>query len=293
MSDALQGKKLEHKERDEKQVKAYYKAWNAMEDAVRAHRRFDEELIEHLHTLVEGATKPIPYRNCQNAVYDSVTGAKIYLPPEFSDVPFLMHDLCEWAQKAGDMPVPLVAGIVHYQFVTIHPYLDGNGRTARLLASFIMRAGGYDLKGIYSLEEYYAHDLNAYYNVLQTYPHHNCYYGRHEADITEWLAYFIGGVADAFEKVNHQAEKQAAYGLTVDKSPFIRDLDMKQRRVLELFAQFKGIDSSQVAALLNVSAQSARHILRRWIAQEFLQYANESKKARTYRLSEEYEKLIK
>ncbi len=69
-------------------------------------------------------------------------------------------------QNAGNLPIPLVAGIVHYQFVTIHPYYDGNGRTARLLTSFIMRKGGYGLKGIYSLEEYYAKDLTRYYDAF-------------------------------------------------------------------------------------------------------------------------------
>ena len=168
VAEALKGRKLPQREKDEQEVKAYYKAWNAMEEAVVANRSFDEKLVANIHSLVEASKSIIPYRDNQNAIYDSETGAKIYLPPEAKDVPEMMQDFCQWVQNAGNLPVPLVAGIVHYQFVTIHPYYDGNGRTARLLTSFVMRKGGYGLKGIYSLEEYYAKDLIRYYDALQT-----------------------------------------------------------------------------------------------------------------------------
>lgn len=138
VAEALNGRKLPQREKDEQEVRAYYKAWNAMEEAVVANRSFDEKLIANIHSLVEASKSTIPYRDNQNAIYDSETDAKIYLPPEAKDVPEMMLDFCQWVQNAGNLPVPLVAGIVHYQFVTIHPYYDGNGRTARLLASFIL-----------------------------------------------------------------------------------------------------------------------------------------------------------
>jgi Fic family protein len=59
--------------------------------------------------------------------------------------------------------------------VTIHPYYDGNGRTARLLATFILHKGGYGLGGFFSPEEHYARDLQSYYRALTTHPHHNYY----------------------------------------------------------------------------------------------------------------------
>src|SRR5208337_3265005 len=101
------------------------------------------------------------------------------------------------------------AGIAHYQFATIHPYYDGNGRTARLLATLILHLGGYDLKGLYALEEYYALDLKGYYEALAAGPSHNYYLGRAEADITRWVAYFVAGMAESFEKVQNQARREA------------------------------------------------------------------------------------
>ena len=82
------------------------------------------------------------------------------------------------------MPAPIVAALAHYQFATIHPYLDGNGRTARLLATLILRKAGYGFKGIYSLDEHYAKNLRAYYSAL-TVGSHNYYEGRVEGDLTE------------------------------------------------------------------------------------------------------------
>jgi Fic family protein len=83
--------------------------------------------------------------------------------------------------------VPLIAALAHYQFATIHPYYDGNGRTARLLANLILHKAGYGLKGIYSLDEYYARQLTGYYEALTVGPSHNYHLGRAEADVTGFL----------------------------------------------------------------------------------------------------------
>ena len=156
-----------------------------------------------------------------------------------------------------------------------------------------MRKFGYGLKGIYSLEEYYAKDLSSYYAALATHPHHNYYEGRHEADLTGWLEYFIKGVAESFEKVSIKAEEEIKKGFTVDKSPLLRELDIKQRKALELFVEYKEITSGQLARYMGISEQSARILLRKWIAEGFLQVANQAKKNRTYTLSEKYEDLVK
>jgi Fic family protein len=72
--------------------------------------------------------------------------------------------------QRDSLPCPIRAGIAHYQFATIHPYYDGTGRTARLLTTLILHLGGYDLKGLYSLEEYYARNLGDYYKALTVGP---------------------------------------------------------------------------------------------------------------------------
>lgn len=278
---------------DEKEVKAYYDALEFMEKYLEENAPFSESFIQKTHALVEGEKKTILYRDAQNAIYDSSDGLIVYLPPEAKDVPVMMKELVLWVKENIDiLPTPVVAGLFHYQFVTIHPYYDGNGRTARLLTSFIMRKGGYGLKGVYSLEEYYAKNLNDYYQALATHPHHNYYYGRNEADLTSWLEYFIKGVLSAFENVETKAIQEQSKGLTTDKSPILRKLDIKQRRILELFVEYQAITSIQAGQYLGISSQSARLLLNKWVETGFLRLANPAKKNRTYTLAHEYESLL-
>jgi Fic family protein len=199
------------RERDVSEVRSYWNTLLRVEERARKNKPLTEELIRRLHALVEGGplSGSTPYRQGQNAIKNSVTGALIYLPPEAKDVPNLMAALVEWAAEANrsGLPIPLIAAIVHYQFVTIHPYYDGNGRTARLLATFILHKGGYGLGGFFSLEEHYARDLQGYYRALTVHPHHNYYFGRSEADLKPWLEYFIATLAEVFEAVRLRAQK--------------------------------------------------------------------------------------
>lgn len=128
-----------------------------------------------------------------------------------------MAALIAWVNQNTSLPCPIVAAIAHYQLATIHPYYDGNGRCARLLTTLILHLGGYDLKGLYSLEEYYARNLGAYYEALTIGDSHNYYFGREKADITKWVEYFIEGMLVAFENVlNHMTAVQSS----ADQSQF-------------------------------------------------------------------------
>ena len=189
----IEGKatELRGRERDVAEVRNYWNALLRVEEWAAKKAPLTEDLIRRLHALVVKGTRarPTPYRDGQNVIRDSASGAVIYLPPEAKDVPSLMAALVGWVQRAEKegLPAPLIAALVHYQFVTIHPYYDGNGRTARLLATFILHRGGYGLHGFFSLEEHHARDLAAYYNWLAVHPHHNYYEGRADADLTPWM----------------------------------------------------------------------------------------------------------
>ena len=278
---------------DAKEVRAYYNALEFVEKSLDSNAPLSESLIQKAHALIEGAQKPTPYRTEQNAIYNSSDGALVYLPPEAKDVKILMKELVLWVNdNVQTLPIPVIAGIFHYQFVTIHPYLDGNGRTARLITSFLMQRYGYGLKGIYALEEYYAKNLPAYYSALETHPHHNYYYGRNNADITPWLVYFMKGVAEAFAHIAAKADENRGNVFEKNQENFLRKLDLKQRRILELFSSYQQISTAQAAAYLGVSDQSARLLLNKWVAEGFLKLGNKAKKNRTYVLTQEYELII-
>ena len=170
------------RERDEHEVKGYYAALAQLEQYAAQNYPVTEKVIQTLHAFVmsDGRihVKPTHYRDGQNVIKDGGTGTIVYMPPESKDVPGLMRNMVSWIKESDELPSPIVAAIAHYQFATIHPYYDGNGRTSRLLTTLILHLSGYDLKGLYSLEEYYAKNLLGYYRAISIGSSHNYYFGR-------------------------------------------------------------------------------------------------------------------
>ena len=158
-----------------------------------------------------------------------------------------------WINRAEveEQPIPIVAGLAHYQFVTIHPFYDGNGRTARAdhadPVPARLRPGRF-----YSLEEVYAHDLPAYYAALQTHPHHNYYEGRADADLTAWLAYFVHGMAAVFQRIGEELRSQHEQPALVEP-PELHRLDRRARVVLGLFSRQETITAADAARALGLS----------------------------------------
>jgi Fic family protein len=144
----------------------------------------------------------------------------------------------------------LIVGLAHYQFATIHPYYDGNGRTARLLATFLLHRDGYGLNGLYSLEERHARDLAAYYGSLAVHPHHNYYEGRDRAEVTAWLEYFLETLADVFKRAKKEALRHASGESSAMEPEALRRLDARARTVLGLFTKTEEITSADVGASL-------------------------------------------
>jgi len=283
------------RERDENEVKGYYAALDEVERMAKRRVKVSERIIQKVHALVMAGgktrVKPTAWRDGQNVIRDAHSKGIVYMPPEATDVPGLMEQLVSWINAKDELPVPIKAGIAHYQFATIHPYYDGNGRTARLLTTLVLYLGMYDLKGLYALEEYYARDLKTYYEALTVGPSHNYYLGRAEADITRWIAYFIEGMATSFENVRNQAVREAEKG-GKDRSKLLRNLDSRQRRGLTLFETSREITARDVAALFGYRPRNAALLCRRWVEQGFLEVTDPAKKSRRYKLSDTYIPVI-
>ncbi len=283
------------RERDQYEVKGYYAAMDEADRMARRGGPVTEAMIQRLHALVESSgktrVKPTPYRDGQNVIRDAGSRDIVYMPPEAKDVPKLMQQLVAWIGKKDDLPVPIRAGLAHYQFATIHPYYDGNGRTARLLTTLILHLNGYDLKGLYALEEYYARNLSAYYEAISIGPSHNYYMGRAEADVTKWVTYFVEGMAEAFEKVRDQAQIEQSKGHK-DQSKLLRTLDAKQRKALALFQDAQEIGAKDIAALFGYAPRTVSLLCQKWVEDGFLEIVSASRKTRSYRLANRYEAMI-
>lgn len=278
--------------RDEKEIRGYYTALDYIEKLVKSNTNITEDNIKLIHAYVTGGgskkVKPNEYREGQNVITDSLSGNIVYMPPEASDVPKLMEEFVQWINDTNEVPIPIKAGIIHYQFVTIHPYFDGNGRTARLLTTLALHKEGYDLKGIYSLEEYYAKDLQGYYDAITIGDSHNYYMGRAEADITKWIEYFIEGMAVAFKSVYKKAKDNES---SKDEVKVLRELDSKQRQILNLFEMQKYVTTKEIADFFKFAPRSARLLAFEWVEAGFIIPEGKGKK-RKYRLNDKYEAIL-
>ena len=295
VQETLAGARFPGRERDAKEVRNYYRAMEEVERIAQHSGPISEDEIRHIHGLVlEGRSFSSQYRDGQNVIRDSISGSIIYLPPEAPDVPGLMQDLFAWINQAlgrDELPIPVIAALTHYQYATIHPYYDGNGRTARLLTTLLLHRSGYGLKGIYNLEEYYAGNLTGYYTALDAGVSHNYYFGRSEADVTDFVQYFCFGMRYSFAAVRAQAGEAARRGMS-DRSPLLRQLDPRQRQLLVLFRGQVTVTTAEIAAHLGLSQRTVVALCRAWLVEGFLMLRDPSRKKRSYQLSPKLEQLV-
>src|SRR3989338_1838361 len=123
-----------------------------------------------------------------------------YMPPNASDVNTLMNDLIQYLEKEYNTIDPLIlAGIFHKQFVVIHPFMDGNGRTARLVTKYLLARMGLDTFQLFSFENYYNQNVTRYFSSVGVL---GDYYDIVDSiDFTDWLIYFTDGIIDELLRV--------------------------------------------------------------------------------------------
>ena len=197
-NEAMERDDHKHFLKPEQEVRNYFLALNLLEEKLKNKVPFSKELLLEVQAMVEkGASKEkIGLRGEMPpgvlfAVYDSETGTPEYIPPEYIDIPALLDELVDYVNTTDDHPL-IIAAIVHYQLVTIHPFEDGNGHTARLMSGYILDLYGYGFNGIGSLEEYFAYDPDEYYESLQMGLPALYYSGRENPPHPEiWVNYFL------------------------------------------------------------------------------------------------------
>ena len=186
------------------------------------------------------------------AVYDEETGRPEYIPPDYTELTRLLEELVFYVNNTDDHPL-VIAAVVHYQMVTIHPFEDGNGRTARLLSGYILDYYGYGFSGIGSLEEYFAYDVDEYYASLQMGLPALYYDGRETPPHPEiWINYFLHMVELYSNKVC-----EISMDLQQDEiSGSLSFLNKKERELLEFLLDnqvhtFAPIDISRQIGVTN------------------------------------------
>jgi Fic family protein len=203
--DVLLGKDVLARPRDIQEVINYRKVMDFIdEEANKKIDKITELVVKKIHRLVTEKILPPEqageYRLKQVIIRNSSTGEVTFRPPPPIEVPFLMREFLYWVNKddKDEIHPILKAGIAHHEMVRIHPFIDGNGRVARSIATLILVLGGYDIRRFFSLEEFYDRDAVTYYENLQK---------ASAGDMTAWLEYFTFGASLEFDKIKEKILK--------------------------------------------------------------------------------------
>ncbi len=218
---------------DVKELLNYRKAFDFVADYLSSKGAITEGLIREIHRrLVEGvrenSAQPGRYRTIQNYVANSKTKEIIYTPPAAYDVPILMAEMVDWLQNEQTIPPVLVAGIAQFQLVHIHPFLDGNGRTARLLSTLCLYRSDYDFKKLFTISEYYDRNRQDYYHALQSVRNNNM-------DMTVWLEYFTKALETQMYEIQLKGSNVIKLDVLVQKYK----LSERQKLALECLLENK------------------------------------------------------
>jgi Fic family protein len=201
----LAGQQIAARDRDIQEVINYRKVMDYIGSLKTQEAKLNEVLIKQMHKLtVEKILAPEQcgvFRKTQVVVKNSSSGEISFRPPMAVAVPFQIRNLLEFIESSADEEVNpvLKSGIVHYELVRIHPFLDGNGRVARALATLILYQDGYDIRKFFSLEEYFDRDATSYYEALQSVE-------KNDGDLTHWLEYFTLGLSIELSKIRERVE---------------------------------------------------------------------------------------
>jgi Fic family protein len=200
---------------DARELLNYRSAFEFVSDCLDSGDPITEGLIREIHRkLVEGVrggkADPGNYRRIQNYLANSSTGEVIYTPPSAVEVPIMMSEMVKWLNGDLDIHPVLISGIAQFQLVHIHPFLDGNGRTSRLLSTLCLYKAGYDFKRLFTISEYYDRDRPTFYKKIQS-------VRENDMDMTGWLDYFITGLETQMIEVKERGEQVIRRDVLVQK----------------------------------------------------------------------------
>jgi Fic family protein len=174
-------------------------------------RELHRELIHKARTT--HYSDPGQFRSRQNWIGGTRPDNARYVPPPVDDMQRALSELESFINKPDMTPVVIKAGIIHSQFETIHPFLDGNGRTGRMLINFYLWKERYLEKPVLFLSSYFKRNQTVYYEKLE---------GYHAGKVEEWTDFFLDGI---IEIANEAIE-------TVSQITALREKDMANIQTL-------------------------------------------------------------
>lgn len=262
VGDLYENRKVDAPNRDIYEVQNYLKALRYIEKIVKEKKIITEKVLLKIHRLVTNKTLPVEqsgyFRKGPVYVVKRRLGFPdeiIYFGPKAVSVPYLCNDLIKWINKSEEKEINpvIVAGIVHLELAAIHPFNDGNGRTARAMATLILYKRGYDFRRLFALEDYYNKDLPSYYEAINI----GQSYDKRKIDSTNWLEYFAEGFREEIMNVKNQVKTLALKKINKDIESQIY-LTEKQQQLLDFIDNLGRIKVSDVVDILKCPQRTAQ-----------------------------------
>ncbi|MEA3475573.1 MAG: Fic family protein [Candidatus Cloacimonadota bacterium] len=255
VSELAKGREIMAIKKDKQEVLNYLNVLNNIGKLTKGNSICENDIL-NIHQLVTKDTLNNPddcgvYRNRYIVVGNRFTGEVFFRPPQNKDVPVLVNDLVQWinSEEPKELEPVIEAGIIHYEFVRIHPFIDGNGRTSRVLATLILYQRGFDTKQFFCLDDYYDSDRQAYYRALQS-------VDQNILDITNWLEYFAEGVNVSIQAVKERVIRLSSERLRKTKRGQIA-LTERQMKIVEFINQNDKITNRDVREMFKLSNRGA------------------------------------
>lgn len=268
--DVLSGKKVMGISRDdERELLNYKKAMDFISKYLGKDDPVSEGLTRELHKILVrgvrgGEAQPGAYRKIQNYVVNSKTKEIIYTPPAPIEVLHLMWEFVQWINENIKKISPiLIAGIAQFQLVHIHPFIDGNGRTARLLSTLILYKTGYDFKRLFTISEYYDKDRPAYYKAIQS-------VRKDKMDMTIWLEYFVGGLRSQMKEIQEKGKK-IILSEKIVKGLIPHNLNARQEKIIRFLIINEHIDNERCQKLCGSIRRTATRDLSSLVQKGFIE----------------------
>ena len=271
----LEGKKVAGVNRDdERELLNYKKAMDFISKYLGKNDPVTEGIVRQLHKITVtsvrgGQADPGNYRKIQNYVANSRTREVIYTPPPPSEVSPLMKEFVDWMNKTGDLSPVLIAGIAQFHFVHIHPFIDGNGRTARLLSTLILYKTGYDFKRLFTISEYYDQDRPAYYQAIQS-------VRNNKMDMTAWLEYFVEGLHSQMKEIQQKGEQLIKRDTLLQKIKRKTALNTRQEKAVKYLIKTGKISVNEYQSMASCIRRTAQRDLEDLVAQKVIKVVAQS-----------------
>jgi len=263
VSDLSEGREVMATRKDKQEVLNYLNLLENIGNLTKGSSMVEKDILNIHHKITKDTLDNSDdcgvYRNRYVVVANRFTGEVFFRPPQNEDVSGLIKDLIEWinSEEAKELDPIIGAGIAHYEFVRIHPFVDGNGRTTRVLATLILYLRGFDTKQFFCLDDYYDSDRPAYYKALQS-------VNQETLDLTNWLEYFVEGVNVSIEAVKERTIKLSSERLRKAKRGQVA-LTERQMRIVEFINQNERITNRDAREMLKISDRATLKEIRKLV----------------------------